>query len=281
MPIVFAGIAPHGDEIIPVLHREMDEKCRRLMEAMKDFAKELMKQDPEVIIIATPHNLRITEHIGIITTSYGEGEFRTEYGSIHIRIPCDQELARKIYEKAKKAELPVVGVNYGVASGKLSTITLDWGVLIPLWFIKEEYGRWNRELPPIIIITPSREVPWETLVKLGEVIVDTIEEANKKVAFIASADHAHTHDPRGPYGYSDAAKILDEKIITMIKNEKLEELLELDKELIEKAKPDSIWQLLILHGILKRAKLKLSALTYECPTYFGMLVAYYVQIKPD
>ena len=275
MPIVFAGIAPHGDEIVPGLHRVMDEASKRLMLGMEEFAEELVKADPEVIIIATPHNLRISEHIGVIITSYAEGSFKTEYGSIHMRLSCHQELAKKIYREAKERGLPVVAVNYGVSQGELSTISLDWGTLIPLWFIKEEYSKWNKPVPPIIIVTPSREIPWEKLVEFGEAIVDTIDKEGKKAAFIASADHAHAHDPRGPYGYDEAAKQYDEKIISILKRNKLEELLSMDKEFIEKAKPDSLWQLLILHGVLKKTKLNLQYLVYECPTYFGMLVAYY------
>mgnify|MGYP005623868889 CR=1 FL=1 len=276
VPIVFAGIAPHGDEIIPVLHRVIDEESKKLMDAMIKFAEELVRRDPETIIIATPHNLRITHHIGVIMTSYGEGEFRTEYGSIHIRVPCNQELAKEIYEEANRAGLPVVGVNYGVASGDLSTISLDWGALIPLWFIKEEYERWNRKLPPIIVVTPSREVPREELVRFGEVIVDVVERRNIRVAFIASADHAHTHDPRGPYGFDENARIFDTKLVSIIQENKLEELLKIPQEMIERAKPDSVWQLLILHGVLKKTSLRLQTLTYACPTYFGMLVAYYL-----
>ncbi len=48
----------------------------------------------------------------------------------------------------------------------------------------------------------------------------------------------------------------------------------LDVAFVEQAKADSFWQLLVLHGALGdgwRAEL----LSYEAPTYFGMLCAAY------
>ena len=275
MPIVFAGIAPHGDEIVPELVKDIDEKCYQLKNAMEEFAKKLYEKQPEVIIIATPHNLRIDKHIGVIISSFLEGTVKTDYGAISILHFTDKIFAKQIYEKALQRELPIVAVNYGTSEGEASKMCLDWGTIIPLWFIKKHYDKMKRALPPVIVITPSREIPRENLVVLGKIIAELADYTEKKVAFIASADQGHAHDPKGPYGFDEASKEFDSFVQKVIQENQLEKLLSLSDDFLERAKPDSYWQMLILLGILKRAPLRNTLLTYECPTYFGMLVAIY------
>ncbi|MEX0568427.1 MAG: extradiol dioxygenase, partial [Candidatus Njordarchaeota archaeon] len=94
-------------------------------------------------------------------------------------------------------------------------------------------------------------------------------------AFIASADQAHTHSSSGPYGYDPKAEEFDKMIYSLIEKNKIGDIVRIDKGIIDRAKPDSIWQMLILVGVLKKSKLRLNELCYECPTYFGMLIASY------
>ncbi|MDQ3871746.1 MAG: hypothetical protein M3301_09055, partial [Chloroflexota bacterium] len=88
------------------------------------------------------------------------------------------------------------------------------------------------------------------------------------------ADHAHTHRADGRYGYHPSAQPLDELIVGAVGANDLGRLLTIDPQLVEDARPDSWWQLLMLHGALGddwRGEL----LSYEAPTYYGMLCAAY------
>lgn len=277
MTVKFAWIAPHGDEIIRELYPDMKDKEKRLAEAMEKAAYDLFMSKPDVIVIATPHNLRILEHIGIVVTQYTEGKLSTENEEITLKLECDREFAKALYENALKKELPVVAVNYGASEGEASNLCMDWGTFIPMWFVKKEYERHQQKVPPVVIVTPSREIPWENLVLLGELIVEVSNNLNKNVAFIASADQGHAHDPNGPYGYDKASEEYDTFVREIIAKDELDRLLELDNDFLERGKPDSFWQMLILLGVLKKAKerLKNDILIYECPSYFGMLVATY------
>jgi aromatic ring-opening dioxygenase LigB subunit len=94
------------------------------------------------------------------------------------------------------------------------------------------------------------------------------------VALIASADHGHTHDADGPYGFDPAAAEYDEQVVRLVEQHRLEGLLELDPAFVEAAKADSWWQLLMLHGALGEGWSG-EFLSYETSTYFGMLCAAY------
>jgi len=271
--IVFGCIAPHGDEIVSELVGELDEESKILADAMETLAYRLLLKEPDVIVIATPHNLRIYEHIGIIATSYASGTWIGENGAISVEAICDRDFAYCLYNRSKNVGIPVVLANFGTSEGKYSNMPLDWGTIIPLWFVAKKYSEQGAELPKIVMVTPSREIPWDSLVRFGEIIYEVSKETNRKVAFIASADQGHAHDPEGPYGYDEASKEYDKYVLEIVRNNRLDRLLELDPHFVERAKPDSLWQMLILYGAIRKTDLRNTLAVYGCPTYYGMLVA--------
>ena len=52
-------------------------------------------------------------------------------------------------------------------------------------------------------------------------------------------------------------------------------MLAFDPAWVNRAKPDALWQILNLHGALAGTNLRGELLSYEAPTYFGMLCAAY------
>jgi len=95
--------------------------------------------------------------------------------------------------------------------------------LIPLWFCKSDYQ------PEIVVIAPTREIPKEQLIEFGKTIGNVLNRSNKKIAVIASADQGHCHDESGPYGYHEASRILDDKIIEIVKADDLKKLLYIEE----------------------------------------------------
>ena len=271
MGIVYACIAPHGSEAIPQLAGDKLEAFADTRRGMEELAKQMKKHNIDTIIIATPHGLRLDHTIGIVTSEYSAGTLEDKGGKVSARFRCDRPLAQKIYQSAKKAGLPVVGANYGTSGGPESSMPMDWGVLIPLWFL----GAQEKKKPRIIIVTPSREIPLAQLVEFGKVIARTAEKSKSKIAFVASADQGHAHNKTGPYGFHPASKEYDELVIRAIKENDLKRILTLDPRFVEDAKPDSLWQMTILEGILEQVPLTAKFVSYQAPTYFGLMCAYF------
>jgi aromatic ring-opening dioxygenase LigB subunit len=268
MGIVFACIMPHGAEAIPQLAEHKQKAFSTTTQNMESIAAMMKRLHVDTVIIATPHNLRLKRNIGVILTEFTEGTLRTENASVQIRLKCDRALAESILKEAEEAGLPVVGVNYGTNEGESSCMPMDWGTLIPLWFLKSRIEKLQ-----VVMVTPSREISLQKLVKFGTLIARAAEKHRAQVAFVASADQAHTHKKSGPYGFHPDSSKFDQLIVDMIKQNKLEDALRLDDQLIENAKPDSIWQMAILIGILKKVSMQAKLLSYQAPTYFGMLCA--------
>jgi aromatic ring-opening dioxygenase LigB subunit len=268
MGVVFACIMPHGAEAIPQLAEHKQKVFSTTTQNMESIAAMIRRLHVDTVIIATPHNLRLKRNIGVILTEFTEGTLRTENASVQIRLKCDRALAESILKEAEATGLPVVGVNYGTNEGESSCMPMDWGTLIPLWFLKSHIEKLQ-----VVMVTPSREISLQKLVKFGTLIARAAEKHRAQVAFVASADQAHTHKKSGPYGFHPDSAKFDQLIVDMIKQNKLEDALRLDEQLIENAKPDSIWQMAILIGILKKVPMQAKLLSYQAPTYFGMLCA--------
>ncbi len=270
MPLVYACIAPHGGEIVPELAPKRGaEKFLETRKGMLKLARDIKKANPSLIVIASPHNLRLWKNIAVVTAQNSSGTVKESSKSISLRAKCDAAFARRLVSNSKAAKLPVVGANYGTAEGPLSDMPMDWGTLIPLWF----FLKLNHMKFRIVIVTPSREIPLAKNVEMGEIIAETAEKDRGRVVFVASADQAHAHKKSGPYGFSKSAAKYDERIVDAVRFNRLQEILEFDQEFIEAAKPDSLWQMAMLVGITRKINFQSKLYSYQVPTYFGMLCA--------
>ena len=257
-----AAVVPHGDEILAPPNVEM----KKLHEAMMKVAKSV--EDVDAYVLISPHNIRIDTHIGIVLTEFLSGSWK--YGNLRFKrtLRGFRDLALDIYNGARRRGLPVVGVNFGALEGKHSRMPLDWGSLIPLYFLPKR---------KTVLITPARGISRDALVDFGSLVARIAEERREKIALVVSADHAHTHSINGPYGYSEEAKRYDELVLRALRSGNLDSLLEIEDSLLQKALPDSFWQLLMLLGAAKVVPLKNEFIEYGIADYFGMAVASFVR----
>jgi aromatic ring-opening dioxygenase LigB subunit len=213
--------------------------------------------------------VHIANAFGVVVASRVKGRLNGVVPPLELDLPSDTHLAWRLLESMGGAGLTAAAVSFGSNDPDTAVAPMDWGVLIPLWFMG------GRAEPPIpaIIVTPAREVSGSDHVTAGAAIAATAEATGRRVAFIASADHGHAHDKDGPYGYHPAAAEYDAKVTALVRDNRLEGLLEIPREMIEDAKADSWWQMLILHGATRGWRGEL--ISYEAPTYFGMLTAAY------
>ncbi len=272
MTLVYACIAPHGGEIIPELaSKAMLPKFEETRAAMRVLAKRISETHPQTVVIASPHNLRLVSRIAVVVSENASGTLKgVPNQSVSLRARCDMDFGRILVRQAEKEGLPVVGANYGTATGSSSDMQMDWGTLVPLWFILKE----RKLKPKILIVTPSREIPLRKNFVFGQLLGRLMNKDRKrKFVFIASADQAHAHSRTGPYGFSRAAQKYDDLVLRAIRDNNLKRILRLKPRFIEEAKPDSLWQMVILAGINELIPLRSQLLSYQVPSYYGMACA--------
>lgn len=269
--LVYACVAPHGYEIIEEISGPEKETFRPIREGMDVLGREMAEAAPDTIIIATPHGFRVEDHIAIAVNEFAAGSL-TKYGeAVELSLSCNQTMAEQLAQAAKQAELPTVRTFFGASGGSWSVLPLDWGTFIPMWFL----GGRSEKQPKIVVVTPTRSVGLEGLVQFGEVIYHTIQAAEGRVAFVASADQGHAHSADGLYGYHRASAEYDAEICRIVADNRLEDLLSFDPEFVDNAKPDSLWQMAMLLGLHRHQPLTGRLISYNAPTYYGMMTASY------
>src|SRR5581483_125790 len=267
--IVVAAIAPHGGIAVAELCAE-DELgvAAATRAAFEELGRRVELAAPETIVVLTPHNVHVEGAIAVIVAGTLEGVVGENGREISMTSPVDLDLALALLDEFDRADVHSTAVSYGGNRPAEASMPMDWGALIPLWFMG---GRSDPPVP-IVLISPARDLPGEKHVAAGRVIAATAARVGKRVGLIASADHGHGHDPDGPYGFTPASGVYDEQIVGIVRDNQLDKLLEIDPAFVVEAQADSWWQMLVLHGATGDA-FEAELLSYEAPTYFGMLCA--------
>jgi aromatic ring-opening dioxygenase LigB subunit len=212
-----------------------------LREGMEELGRRFAAAQPDVAVVVSPHSVHVEGHFAVVTAGR-VGEWETDSGSAGALLA---------------AELPVLGVSYGGNDPATAEFPLDWGTEVPLTFMRSQR---------VVLVSPARDRPLSEHLALGRAIAALPARA----ALIASADHGHAHDADGPYGFDPAAAEYDARLQRILASDRVD-FLPL-AELVEAAKADSLWQLLVLQGAVRESA-RVDVLAYAAPTYYGMLVA--------
>jgi aromatic ring-opening dioxygenase LigB subunit len=212
-----------------------------LRAAMEELGRRCAGAAPDVAIVITPHSVHVGGHFAVVTAGK-TGQWETDTG---------------IADALLEASLPILGVSYGGNDPATAEFPLDWGAEVPLTFL---------QAPRVVVVSPARDRPFEEHLRLGEAIA----ALPGRVALVASADHGHAHDAEGPYGFDPAAAAYDAYLQEILASDRLD-FLPL-AQLVEPAKADSLWQLLVLQGAVGETA-RVDVLAYAAPTYYGMLMA--------
>ena len=279
--LIFACIAPHGSMIIPLLGEKGAEKALATRAAMKDLGRRVAAAQPETLVVITPHGHRVDGCFSLLNNRRVQGtlgpEPESNGHSFTLTFEVDKELNAAIVEEARALNVPAVRLGYAVPDETQFWQPLNWGALVPLWFL----GVPLDPQPRVVIACPDRgNMPWELFSPFGLAIRKAAETLDRRIAFIASADLGHAHDAQGPYGYDIASKEFDIALIDAVKAQDLARLLEFDLNWLKRASTDSYGQILNLYGAIRGTGFRGELLSYEVPTYFGMMcVAYESSIK--
>ena len=283
MPLVFAAIAPHGFPLIPDLSGDAGGALATRA-AMGEMGRRAAEAGVEVVVIAGPHGVRVEAKVCLADTARAAGTLAWQGSVVELNVPIDEALTDAIAEEARARDIPVALAGYAGNRRYQSTLPMDWGILTPLWFLGHDRNmRGHGDVlsgppaedlgPPAVIITPSRSLPRETLVDFGRAVAAAAAAEPRRIAFVASCDWGHTHTASGPYGFHEEAGKVDAEVIAAVAANDLLGLIDLDEDRARDAAIDGLWKALILAGVLDTTPMSVDLLSYEAPTYYGMLVA--------
>lgn len=254
---------------------------------MEELGRRLAAAEPDVIVLATPHGFRVDGAICLADVARMAGTLHHNGKSVEMNIPVDRQLTAAIANTAQSRGIPIAMAGFAGNSVSESAIPLDWGTFVPLWF----FGH-DRNLagsghvladkpktdagPPVVVLNPSRSLPWEMNVRFGEALADTAIRDGRRIAFVASCDWAHAHEG-SRYGAHPAAAEVDALVESALRDGDPGRLIDLDEQKVKHAAIDGLWQALMLAGVMNRVPMRGDVLSYEVVRTYsvGMIVASY------
>lgn len=274
--LVFACIAPHGSLAVPLLGERGMEKAQATRAALEELGRRMAAAQPETIVVVTPHGHRIDMAFSLLNNMRVQGTLGPEEdgngNSLTLSFAVDRQLNAAIIEEAQKMDVPVKNVYYAVDDDPAFSMPLDWGATVPLYFI----GAMFRPKPRAVIACPDRgNMDWQLFPKFGKAIRLAAEATGRRVGLIASADMGHAHDIHGPYGFNPASAEYDAASIQAVQDQEPGRLLQFDLDWMQRAATDSFGQILNLAGAIEGTDFRGELLSYEVPTYFGMMCVAY------
>jgi AmmeMemoRadiSam system protein B len=257
MSLVFSAIVPHSPLLLPTIGKENLKRLENTSRAYEKLAASLEASNVETIVIISPHGViqpgSFTMNLNPnFTASFEEfGDFATKAAWAG-----DLGLAYKIRERLEtRAPLQLV-----------SEEKLDHGTTIPLFLL-------TKKLPTVKIIPLYfSDLSNEEHFKFGQLLNREIIYNKEKIAVIASGDLSHRLGKDSPGGYLPKAKKFDKKVIDYLKQNKNQDLINLDQKEIIEASECGLRSILILAGIMDKIKFQPQLLSYESPFGIGYLV---------
>ena len=119
-------------------------------------------------VVFTPHNVHVEGAFAVVTSATLAGSL----DELPIELEChvDRELAAGVLDGAARGRASRVGVSYGSNDESLAAMPLDWGTLIPLWFL----GGRREEPRPVVVVSPARDLPLADHVRAGAAVAGRV-----------------------------------------------------------------------------------------------------------
>ncbi|MFH1565417.1 MAG: AmmeMemoRadiSam system protein B [bacterium] len=254
--LVFSALTPHPPIMIPNVGGDNLKQIKNTVDAMEKLGDMLAEKNPDSLIIISPHGGLLPQAFTINLSPALKANFKN-FGDFvtEMNFPNDTVLGQTIKEETT---LPTLYSN---------NEELDHGASAPLFYLTQK----TKNLP--IVPLGYSFLSYEEHFKFGFELQQIINKTDKRIAVIASGDLSHRLTAEAPAGFSPQGNIFDEKLINLIKEKDAQEILNLDKNLIEEAGECGMRSLIILLGVLSRTEYQPEILSYEGPFGVGYLVA--------
>lgn len=257
--LVYACLTPHPPIIVPEVGGEDTSQVADTIQAMRELAAEMAARRPQALLVISPHTTIYRDAVAVLAGS----EFRGDLGQfgarqVSFQVPAAGELAAAVVKQGRKKGISMVVVH---ESG------LDHGVMVPLYFL---HGA-GLHLP--VAVMGFGMLPIGQLYLLGMAINAAILETGSDVALVASGDMSHRLLPGAPAGFDPQGRAFDHRIREAVAGHRVEEILGLPEDLVERAGECGYRSLIMALGCLDAYRVEPKVMSYEGPFGVGYLVA--------
>src|SRR5260370_35186258 len=136
MGLVFGAMAPHGGlAVAEACTPEEMQLAHATRSGMEELGREFTAAKPDVVVVATPHNVHISGAFAGLVAARMSGNLDGTPQPVELEVPSETALAWLLLETLINDGLPAVGVSFGSNDPSTPGAPMAWGVLVPLRFI--------------------------------------------------------------------------------------------------------------------------------------------------
>ena len=264
---IICALMPHPPIMIPEIGKNDLYKIKATVAAAQQAAKTIQDQDPQTLILITPHGPVFDRASSISSHSRIKGNFRA-FGApeVSLNFEIDNSLIECIFESADFLGINLVQLTEDSAQSYGLHLELDHGALVPLYYLHK--AGFAGQLIHIAVGTLS----YEQMYDFGKAVQKAIQQSDKRVAVIASGDLSHRLTPDAPAGYSPQAAEFDQQVLEAFQAVDIKALLGINRKLIAEAGECGLRPIAFMLGIVHGMNSTSNILSYEAPFGVGYAV---------
>ncbi len=263
MSIISAYMVPHPPLIVPEIGKGQEQAIEHTIKAYHEAAQRIGREQPDTIILFSPHQVMYTDYFHISPGKGAKGDFANfRAGNVKMEVSYDTEFVKKLCELTDNVFFPA-----GTDGEREKQ--LDHGTMVPLYFVNQYWKNYR------LVRIGLSGLPLIMHYKLGSYIQKTAEMLDRKVVLIASGDLSHRLKEDGPYGYQKEGPEYDRRIMDVMEQGAFGELLSFSEDFCEKAGECGHRSFTTMAGALDQTGVLPEKLSYEGPFGVGYGICCY------
>lgn len=273
--LIGCALMPHPPIMVPEVGKEETVKVQATVVAVEKAAKVLKENNPQTIVIISPHGPQIRDSAVISVHPRLRGNLGA-FGvpEVTLGFETDGLLVRHIIKQAERLGVNLVELTDDLAKNYRTSLALDHGAFVPLYFMHKAGFKGQ------LVHLSVGMMPYAEMYTFGKAVQAALRMVDKKVAVIASGDLSHRLLPEAPAGYSPRGKEFDQEIVAALEKLDAKQLMNIDDQLVCEAGQCGLGPILFLTGVMGGMDSDKEVLSYEGPFGVGYAVALFTSIKP-
>lgn len=261
MSLVFTATTPHAPLLLPNIGEKYAKDLQPTIQAMKELEGELYMMKPDMLFIISPH---LEIGMGYFPLN-GAPQLKANFSDFGdpkttFSVTTDIEQISHLRYSLHKDHLPL---------NTISIEEMDYGTSVPLALLANHLP--NVKVVSMGISSLSLQDHWN----MGKAIRLSLQESNKRIAVIGSADLGHKN-PSSPYGFSAQSQSFDFIIQKMIREKRFSDIITINPQISEASGECGLRVFALIFGLLNDLNVESKILSYQAPFGVGHLVSEYI-----
>jgi aromatic ring-opening dioxygenase LigB subunit len=258
--VLMSAIFPHAPILVGAMGGEWVREVAPLVSAIGGLVQQIVRVNPETVILATPHAPLALDAFGIHVGDVLRGSF-AHYGrsALSVCFENDLELVDEIISQVLEHRMKSFEIPEGTP--------LDHGALVPLYFLWETGWRGR------VVVLSTSYLSERDHVCYGQCVERAAHALSRRAVFIGSANLSHRLSDAAPYGYHPRACEFDREIVSAVEHGDFARLVRIAPELRDLAIECGHRPILVAVGVAGATPRHPRVLSYASVLGVGYMVA--------